>query len=650
MGGAWAGRGQNFLLRRALGRGIVAPVIRLLARVPAAAFPGGVLLAAVAAVACGWAAGASPALAANTRYASWDGSGTACSAVAPCALRNAAEAAEDGDVVTLLYAAGHDYEFCSSCYGLRIEHEITVRGEPGKPPPTIRAGASGFWPAVVQILSPGVVVEGIRIEASDRQALVASTTGLSNGGTPPPGPVDGVTLREIDIEASEPGSGPAVSTEGSDTLERVNVFRRGSSRGDALWVSEGGLVRDGFITRNQEGEGSGMRVFGSGGVPVRLRNLTVFGTVDGIFALEGPFELSVRNAIVDGENDDIATASTADVTANVTYSNLDPSAISDNPPESVVNLIAPIQDQRVEPPHLVNPFSYDFHEVAGSPTVDAGSPDPFTDSLDVDGEARVMGAAIDIGADELHDGEAPDTTIDSGLAEGAVIAADAVPSFSFSSPAADLAGFECSLDGAAFSACTSPCGTGPLAAGAHGFAVRARDTTGNVDPTPAARRWFVVTSIPTPTPTPTPPAGGSTGGGATTGGGSTATGGDATSAAAGRVRIRLARGPLVVRRHRLLVRLTCPRSEARPPCAGRLVLRTAAKLHLGRHKRHLLLGKTRISLGAGVTRRLALRLPRHRERVLRQVHRARRVRLFLAVHDAAGRRERIAPRRGLRFR
>ncbi len=49
--------------------------------------------------------------------------------------------------------------------------------------------------------------------------------------------------------------------------------------------------------------------------------------------------------------------------------------------------------------------------------------------------------------------------------------------------------FQCSLDGAAFSACTSPLKTANLAAGPHTFTVRATDKAGNTDPHPPAAEW-----------------------------------------------------------------------------------------------------------------------------------------------------------------
>lgn len=51
--------------------------------------------------------------------------------------------------------------------------------------------------------------------------------------------------------------------------------------------------------------------------------------------------------------------------------------------------------------------------------------------------------------------------------------------------------FECSLDGGRWTPCTSPTSYPALATGAHSFAVRASDPTGNVDATPATWSWRI---------------------------------------------------------------------------------------------------------------------------------------------------------------
>nr|MDQ3823843.1 hypothetical protein [Actinomycetota bacterium] len=85
----------------------------------------------------------------------------------------------------------------------------------------------------------------------------------------------------------------------------------------------------------------------------------------------------------------------------------------------------------------------------------------------------------------------PETTIGSAPT-GAVPSTTASIAFS-SEPGAR---FECSLDGAAFAACVSPASYSGLANGAHTFDVRAIDSAGNADATPARATWTVDTVAP----------------------------------------------------------------------------------------------------------------------------------------------------------
>ena len=85
----------------------------------------------------------------------------------------------------------------------------------------------------------------------------------------------------------------------------------------------------------------------------------------------------------------------------------------------------------------------------------------------------------------------PDTIIDSGptgIFEGNKTN-DSTPTFTFHSTKAGT--FECKVDAGAFAPCTSPFTTPFLPDGAHTFQVRAKDTVGNIDPTPATSSFVV---------------------------------------------------------------------------------------------------------------------------------------------------------------
>lgn len=90
------------------------------------------------------------------------------------------------------------------------------------------------------------------------------------------------------------------------------------------------------------------------------------------------------------------------------------------------------------------------------------------------------------------DKTAPETSIGSGPSTPT---RSASASFGFSSPEAG-ATFECKLDGGAFAPCTSPKGYSALKDGKHTFSVRAVDTAGNTDSTPATRAFTVDTTAP----------------------------------------------------------------------------------------------------------------------------------------------------------
>jgi len=276
-----------------------------------------------------------------------------------------------------------------------VDHAITVRGEPGELRPTLASDVSGFQPApLLQVTAPGATVEGLRVTVSGPQ-----TEALDIASSAAPS-----TMRDIYVEGVDHDTSvPLASIEGASTLERAEIVRFHSAtetNGETLHTTGDVLVRDSFI-RNTGSEGA-IRTFGPS-TAARFRNLTVASGSTAIFGVGsfGPQQLSIRNSLIDGSTTDVAMTG-AGVEASITYSNYNPGQISESGGATVTET-PPNQDSTAPGlfPILVDPVSGDFRQRAGSPTIDAGSPDAFTGAFDIDGEPRTMGAAIDIGGDEF---------------------------------------------------------------------------------------------------------------------------------------------------------------------------------------------------------------------------------------------------------
>ena len=107
---------------------------------------------------------------------------------------------------------------------------------------------------------------------------------------------------------------------------------------------------------------------------------------------------------------------------------------------------------------------------------------------DADGDASApVEHDIVVSSSPPPDTTPPQTTITQQPADGT--ATDATFAFTADEPST----FACSLDGGAFASCSSPKAYSGLAVGGHVFSVRATDTAGNVDGTPAAASWTIST-------------------------------------------------------------------------------------------------------------------------------------------------------------
>jgi len=126
----------------------------------------------------------------------------------------------------------------------------------------------------------------------------------------------------------------------------------------------------------------------------------------------------------------------------------------------------------------------------------ATTPDAAGDDWRMDTSDQSMAAFAAMGSDPWFKPDVettlPDTVIDSGP-QGTVASHDGTFTFSGTGHAN---GFECHLDRAAWQACSTPDTVTGLPDGRHSFEVRAVNSYGRPDPTPARREWIVDTTGP----------------------------------------------------------------------------------------------------------------------------------------------------------
>jgi hypothetical protein len=314
------------------------------------------------------------ASAATVRYASptGDNSTSNCTAAEPpCSLKRAVETvAMPGDEVIL---APGLYEPPSQ---VTINKAIDVRGEAGQPHPRVVRSAGGVF---------------------------------SVGG--------GGTLADMQVEA--PGSVLNVSS----VAERVTVLAGPAAGGVAVRVTDGGVLRDSLVRTEAT---NGHAVDASFGV-IHLVNVTALATDAGSTALytestiggicfpTSYVELHATNVIARGGLNDVwvrhlcggstsGTPTDPHETAHMSHSNFRRAKVNETRPDS--RLEDEGGNQEVEP-LFAAPASLDFHQLAGSPTIDAGAATPLLGARDIDGQPRTQGSAPDIGADEFVPPEPP---------------------------------------------------------------------------------------------------------------------------------------------------------------------------------------------------------------------------------------------------
>ncbi len=217
----------------------------------------------------------------------------------------------------------------------------------------------------------------------------------------------GASLSDLRIEHS--GFFNAVRVFGG-TVERV-VAHTGAGGSFACSVDNGSLIRD-SVCWTEAGAGAGVGVAlaqgGAGTRTARLRNVTTVALGLGGSGLlvqatsGGTNTIEAMNVIALGAGTDARAGASGGASATIAFehSNYD-SQIDDPVNGASVTDPGTGTGNLTGAPLFVNAAVGDFHQLAGSPTVDAGGLGDLG-SADIDGDPRVVGAAPDIGSGRVR--------------------------------------------------------------------------------------------------------------------------------------------------------------------------------------------------------------------------------------------------------
>jgi hypothetical protein len=340
-----------------------------------------------------------------------------------------------------------------------------------------------------------------------------------------------VTVSHLEIDGEVARTNISVFSGG--VVEDMIARSDSNAPSTIVCAQQGGLIRDSVCLSSGAGA-TALGVDTSLNAPssAQLRNVTAVATGPGSFGLNyrlfgaQSFDVFAKSVIARGDGTDVFAAGLsptpgmsgtgADVQIKLDHSAYEDSGTrTDGGGGTAVVTLPGIASNILDPPLLAVDG---YHQLAASPTVDAGNTDAFSGALDIDGQPRTVGDFPDIGADEFvvtqePPAMPPETPVaplspspSLGGGPSAPPARPAPPQtrlgkhpeanehkrlalFTFS---ANPAGgrFECKLDGKPFKRCTSPY-KATVEPGRHTFRVRAVSAAGVADPTPASFSWKV---------------------------------------------------------------------------------------------------------------------------------------------------------------
>jgi hypothetical protein len=222
-------------------------------------------------------------------------------------------------------------------------------------------------------------------------------------------------VSHLEIEIAGTGSARGIAILGG-VVEGVVVRLGGTAPESYACELQAGLLRDSVcLNAAPRGRGVGANTFFEGANAVRLRNVTAIATGQGeSFGLSyrvvpvhpnTVVALDARSVIAKGTSADVQALATANIAGDspkveVSLDHSDFATVSTHAsPGGEATVTQPGAGSNVEDAPML--AADGFHELATSPTVDRGATDSFSGAVDVDGQARILGPAADIGADEM---------------------------------------------------------------------------------------------------------------------------------------------------------------------------------------------------------------------------------------------------------
>lgn len=385
---------------------------------------------------------AAPAQAAAVRYVSPSGTGTACSSTVPCSLATGVGSAASGDEVVV---ASGTYDQGAAAVSNLTATNLSVHGVAGQPRPVVNTSAN------------------IGLELKGDGAKVADLT-INHTGS-----VFGLNVFANNIQ-----------------VQRVEVH---STAPVSCGLGYAGLARD-LVCANSAADGIALDdAWNTGTGLLTLRNVTAVATGTGSYGIRAAatnsntdLDINARNVIASGLKADVRSVETGTSTdSDIVLQNSNYNVIEASNGGSVT-AVGGATNQTAAP---VFADATAYHQALGSPTIDKGATDGSVGTTDIDGAARKVGTATDIGADEF-DPTPPDVAFDH-KPKHKTHKHKAIFTFHASEPST----FTCIVDTRPALPCTSPFKAKFKKRGKHTVQVVATDAVGNVDATPATYTWKV---------------------------------------------------------------------------------------------------------------------------------------------------------------